>query len=119
MKIEPGTELDSAIAEAIGLKNTYPGGVYGADCLLITSSDWDEIRGIKHLTTEGPIACKVFAPSTDLNAAFAAADKVGLFKGWSLMKGDSDWFMGGKTASTPALAICAAILKLTREQDEE
>jgi len=69
-----------------------------------------------------------FEPTTDLNAAFAAAEKVGLFsetfwrtlgmdelgETWGVF--DQDGWMKGTIAGdqhdTPALAICAAILKL-------
>lgn len=117
IKIVPGPELDLAVAEAIGLEDTY----LGMDCVLITSCDWDEMCGIEHFTTEGPIACKKFAPSTDLNAAFAAAEKIGLFLDWMLAKWEKSWHfyeeglsLKNVDASTPALAICAAILKLKK-----
>lgn len=70
-----------------------------------------------------------FRPSTDLNDAFLAADKFGLFDGefrcalgkwtgihwkliWDTEEGQPDLPM----ADTPALAICAAILKLAESQ---
>lgn len=128
-EIKPGHKLDSAVTKAIGLKNTC----FGKDCVLITSSDWDEMRGIEHLTTEGPIACKRFAPSTDLNAAFAAAEKVvGKDGQWSIQRKGVEWLadiylldpkslvlgMGiFAVYYTPALAICAAILKLHEEKE--
>lgn len=65
--------------------------------------------------------------STDLNAAFAAAEMVGLFESgrhlayykgeWSIVA----WYRGAtdmvhlSEESTPALAICAAILKLKKK----
>ena len=131
-EIKPGHKLDSAVTKAIGLKNTC----FGKDCVLITSSDWDEMRGIEHLTTEGPIACKRFAPSTDLNAAFAAAEKVGLFHPlentygegpwvtltrdplrWSIWMWKGEMFIAMGEAPTPALVICAAILKFPEEKE--
>ncbi len=61
-------------------------------------------------------------PSTDLNAAFAAAEEVRLFDEWCLGLGlewevmtEGDYLAGREvfvSAPTPALAICAAILKL-------
>lgn len=65
--------------------------------------------------------------STDLNAAFAAAEKVGLWKQgydlhmWSGLHNVMVWSVGDfhddplAEAETPALAICAAILKLAKE----
>lgn len=116
IKIEPGLKLDLAVAEVIGLENTY----LGMDCVLITSCDWDRMYEIQHSTTEGPIACKKFAPSTDLNAAFAAAEWTKLFQDWFLAKRTKGWYlevfegrpMDIAETPTPALAICAAILKL-------
>ena len=69
-----GSELDSAVANAVGIKTV----VVHDSHVLITPREWDEIRGIEHPTCEGDVACVKFCPSTDLNAAFAAAEKVGL-----------------------------------------
>ncbi len=86
-------ELDKAVAEAIGMKEWY---------------------------------AKRFYPSTDLNDSFWAAEQVGLFKckqhdlalvrggcpeHWFMSQGEDD-FVGVSEADTPALAICAAIIKL-------
>ena len=83
----------------------------------------------------------LFSPSTDLNAAFEAAEKAGLFPGWFVDKGaDGTWVVGrvwycyeedvdeddddenevgwnyesldGSEHATPAEAICRAILAL-------
>ena len=86
MKIKAGAHIDLNVARAIGLER----------------------------------AATLFRPSTDLNAAFAAADKVGLFDEWLLGKAGDLWYfedysercMEGVQEKTPALAICAAILKL-------
>ena len=129
IEIKCGPELDFAVARAIGLKDMC----LSKDCVLVTSCDWDEMRGIEHFTTEGPIACKRFTPSTDLNAAFAAAEKVTRDAGrWGIQRVGIKWLVDfcltnpgnivlGKGIfaddSTPALAICAAILKLSEEKE--
>ncbi|WP_455387470.1 hypothetical protein [Petrachloros mirabilis] len=102
IEIKPGMELDSAIAKIVGVPMP-------------------------------PWASEPYRPSTDLNAAFAAAKKAGLFDGvrdGHLFKKGSrwhcsfarhvhtDWNPYGITnveSSSPALAICAAILKLKAE----
>lgn len=101
--IEPGAELDRAVAKAIGM------------------GWWD---------VDGYVSYDVPRYSKDLNAAFAAAERVGLFDGnqlgkwtpWeycvisSCEKPDERDIIG--RAATPALAICAAILKLKPISDE-
>jgi hypothetical protein len=113
---DPTTKLDLAVAKAIGLEDIVSD--FG-DMIFITPREWDEVRGIKHPTCEGDVACVRFQPSVDLNAAFAAAEAAGVFNEWSLRRGDGDWYFEGSfestlgvEAPTPALAICAAILKL-------
>ena len=124
VEIKQGPELDRAVAEAVGLESPI---YFGGSCL-ITPREWDEIRGIEHTTCEGDVACISFEPSTDLNAAFAAAEKA-VSQEWA--EGERSWelssYVGhderGWTCSLgcdehrvfspiPALAICAAILKL-------
>ena len=74
-----------------------------------------------------PWASNPYSPSTDLNAAFAAAEKVRLFDRRSLHCDDDGWNVGAyyyhaedceyiSEAPTPALAICAAIQKLKENQ---
>lgn len=74
----------------------------------------------------GTKTCHPFRPSTDLNAAFAAAEKVGLFdefwrtlgrdelgETWGVFEqGFGKTTIAGEQHETPALAICAAILEL-------
>jgi hypothetical protein len=109
--------LNLAVAKAAGLEAVV---LYGGN-VLITPREWDEIRGIEHTTCEGDVACIPFRPSTDLNAAFEAAEVVGLFdcESGALTKGlmGDGWFVRHRAVPygrfpTPALAICTAILKL-------
>jgi len=122
--IEPGAELNMAVANAIGVRPwVVPECDKLSDCMvLITSREWDEMRGIEHPTCEGDIPTVPFQPSTDLNAAFAAAGVVGLFDEWSIGQASdgvrSHWVIEGSyesglcTGPTAALAICKAILML-------
>ena len=68
----------------------------------------------------------IFDPQGDLNDAFEAAEKTGLFNEWSLSRDCDGWtfvdcndccnrWIGFHSAS-PALAICAAILRLRENQ---
>ena len=101
-EIKPGPELDYAVAKAAGFD------VIGDEI------EDDEVW----VDNEDGGTSRMFRPSTDLNAAFAAAEKVGLFDVWLLAKGESYWHlqdyserdMEGIQAPTPALVICAAIL---------
>ncbi len=128
--------LDLAVAKAIGIESailhsfdTMP----PSQVVLITSREWDEIRGIEHTTCEGDVACIQFQPSVDLNAAFVAAFSVGLFNEatlgpFVLRPGKRRSFVLHETlcgedeavyayGDTPALAICEAILKLKSSRD--
>ena len=112
IEIEAVAELDRAVAEAIGWF-TRADGAFN-DC-------WHSALRAEWTRAE-------FTPSTNLNAAFAAAAEVRLWKGRALIK---DWDelpdgwrvvglfevvdLGCEPAATPALAICAAILKLKGE----
>lgn len=103
VEIKAGPELDRAVAEAVGVK--------------VEASAYNLHRMHR---VDGPGSGLPFMPSEDLNAAFAAAEKVGLFERWSLRGGGGDsWglYWGdlniGVNEPTPALAICAAILKLS------
>jgi hypothetical protein len=117
VEIKAGSELDRAVAEAIGWRQSGEAWVN------------------KETPLDRECWMSDFSPSTDLNAAFAAAEKVGLFETrllrqvernlWEVIDIHAYVFMqerGGCDAadcafgSTPALAICAAILKL-READ--
>lgn len=119
VEIKPGRELDRAVAEAIGDEPGLPFSIARAD------------RG------EEGFSYKPY--STDLNAAFAAAEKVGLFDSspdapevhlaknidgeWEVLTGEVGYvgMMNGSVICgqmgyvsrqpTPAIAICEAILK--------
>jgi hypothetical protein len=131
IEIKVGPELDRAVAEAMSLDERW--GFYACehcgaahfDCY--TVADWAFCSCPK--PQDGPIprlSLADFRPSTDLNAAFAAARQVGLFGDWLLGRHQGrhgrpcPWYfedqskrpMQGVLCATPALAICAAILKL-------
>jgi hypothetical protein len=126
VEIKEGLELDHAVVVAAGIPH-----VVGVSCIFVSHREWDEMRGIEHPTCEGDIACIEFYPSTDLNDAFAAAEKVGLFsetfwrtlgmdelgETWAVFEQDGcvKKTVVGEHA-TPALAICAAILNMKGSQ---
>ena len=107
IEIKAGPELDRAVAEAIG-------EAYAAEAPEGFVGIWDKW---------GPDLLRY---STDLTAAFSAAEKVGLFEDyqlrkyraverrWDMIQKDNDWHTTPQ-APTPALAICAAILILKGE----
>ena len=128
--IEAGAELDRAVAEACGPCVTEPvtairckqtdlervlESAPGGGMIQIESADDIEVVSIG------------FHPSTDLNAAFAAAERVsGYFavtkndcsEGlWECKLSPHDDICEWGRAETPALAICAAILKLKESGD--
>ena len=112
IEIKEGPDLDRAVAEAIGLAPA----LQSPDGKKFFYDPRDPLHGLR-----------TFLPSTDLNDAFRAAEKTGLFDGtkdgpevhlaktidgqWEVLIGGSE--MGYLTREkTPALAICAAILKM-------
>jgi len=116
VEIKAGPELDRAVAEAIGVDHQFSemAGV------MVSLRVWDELMKQSH---EVEISTPVrFRPSRDLNAAFAAAEKVRLFDcdhGMlrKLCDDPDTWCFGDPLGTTiycsiPALAICAGILKL-------
>ena len=105
--LTPGPELDAAVAKACSLPYEFERGDIKVD-----RGRW----------------LQAFSPSTDLNAAFEAAEKVGLFNYRSLTcyphlppRWLVHYFHNGDELNvvaegpTPALAICAAILALKGE----
>ncbi len=116
VEIKPGAELDRAVAEAIGLKATHKvlcGGYY-----FVRPGDEMEAFPVK------------FAPSVDLNAAFAAAEKAGVFEGngrvlrmevfdgtWEVAQLYAYFEVIVSSEDTLSLAICAAILELAKGND--
>lgn len=129
IEIKPGPELDAAVAKACGIAFTKANR--GGD-----ASDWWIIRSPREF--DGASASgQRWSPFTDLNAAFEAAEKYGLFKPKNdaiiiLMQWDTGWVIrrqlktqwGGMWSpvetsretigegTTVALAICSAILYL-------
>lgn len=123
-EIKAGPELDRAVAEAIGIELHARYGV----SQFVTMREWLALTGAKQCPEceEGGSFHEMvtqFEPSIDLNTAFAAAEKVGLWKecGYCQASGQhvisktipvKSWDDTIAHADTPALAICAAILKL-------
>jgi hypothetical protein len=125
--LRAGLKLDYAIAKAIGIQVA----VAHRSQILISSREWDTMRGFGDLICADSliydVACIPFRPSTDLDAAFTAAEKVGLFSPIDrcMILGQCNspngilWYVEPPeeassevfTAITPALAICTAILK--------
>ena len=131
IEIKAGPELDRAVAEAIGWEAKESG----------PWERWDEPPEIRMVAVDetGHIHWMDGGPSTDLNAAFAAAERARLFhqdtdaflcrtpygkrgsgeewKVWCEQDGKLR-FECSHHSSTPALAICAAILKLKGDSDD-
>lgn len=120
LEIKAGPELDRAVAEAIGLvyEQRPSPDRHARECFGMQKTGWWD--GDQYV-------CFRNAPtySTDLNVAFAAAEKVGLFEeAWFTVNANNGngvvyWEQNGNPnegdaieVATPALAICAAILKL-------
>lgn len=113
VEIKPGPELDQAVAMACGMHSlilesfTDDYGSHGECCVVGVAPDLHR-----------------FEPSTDADWAFEAAEKVGLFRmfyrflsdgemgGYVIYESTDDGYSEIATGDTPALAICAAILKL-------
>ena len=113
VELEAGPELDAAVAKAIGIEGEMYDGEF-------------------FVRLPGRMFRSEWRPSTDLNAAFEAAEKAELFgiethprdpyKHLSLDFVVGMWRMGYLSANcaqetlahatTPAVAICRAILKL-------
>lgn len=103
--IKPGLELDRAVAKAIDWRYKIMVG-YRCEPIMET------------IDSDDPRAKKLIPHySTDLNVAFDAAEQVGLFvEVRHLRKVKSNpWWAGDivyARAPTPAVAVCAVILKL-------
>ena len=119
VEITPGAELDQAVAEAIGCRvRGHRKAGYWCGC--------NKAMTLHGTGTKGRIGApppRLHYYSTDLNAAFAAAEKVRLFKEYGYCEASGQHVISktvpvkswGDTIAheaTPALAICAAILKL-------
>lgn len=132
IEIKPTPELDRAIAKAIDLRwlviEGPPRYVLGLYNPISEDSTEVSVSADDDLVTDAMISFY----STDLNAAFVAAEKVSLFYppenthgqgpwvslargpwGWQVMKDEMCLGRG----DTPALAICAGILKLAEEEE--
>lgn len=99
VEIKAGAELDRAVAEAIGWRI-------------------DPSRPLDWIGSNG-VSVEEFRPSVDLNAAFDAAEKAGMFLelnrlSWGWQAGTHAMKANYAIGQTPALAICAAILALPK-----
>ena len=123
VKIEAGRELDKAVAESIGQSEDHHWEHHG-DALAVSMYRCKKCGGTVVCRCNSRPRHDVCLPwySTDLNAAFAAADVAEVFELHTLTQREdglwrlvdsNDWFENVPgIATTPALAICAAILKL-------
>ena len=124
--IKPGPELDRAVAEAVDPLCTVAMCVADGCRDAPPDTEGDVLAVWKWNGERTYILLPKF--STDLNAAFAAAEKVGLFRKQCCLLQDTYWHVWGRftgrtlgpefneRGETPALAICAAILKLKENQ---
>ncbi len=112
-ELEAGPELDAAVAKAVGLdvvnedKGDLQRIVFRKD-----NRDYFAAEKVVH-----------WQPSRDLNAAFEAAEKCGLFETFMLCKFATRWILVDEShncpfgrADSPTVAICRAILKLKGER---
>jgi hypothetical protein len=132
MNLVAGDELDRSVAEAIGYRTErwdyihnhvwcsglvfVPKESPGREEWGTHSSYWDEVRYASD-----------WHPSTDLNKAFAAAERVSDYfvvtkndccsPLWECKLSPHDAWCEWVRGATPALAICAAILKLKERTD--
>lgn len=135
MNMQPGPELDAKIAEAIGLTGAEPYpqfNLFRPETLrdFFRPFIGNAISKFEAYNGDGPDGNLYdWSPSGNLNDAFDAAEKCGLFNGnVSLVKSMRSWHVEecaetyGPTrprrwsigiGGTPALAICDAILTLT------
>ena len=120
VEIKPGAELDLAVAEACGVKGWIESVRY-------------EVTGYespKRFVLSSTVETVFWEPSIDLNAAFYAAEKVGLFsesyRGICKEPSDDTWGVVDvlsncerviSSEDTASLAICAAILELVKGND--
>ena len=106
--IVAGVELDAAVARVCGIDGR-PSDFGYPPCFF---------REVPTMSG-GLVTYEEFRPSTDLNAAFEAAEKVGLFSSYdqfTIENHGGRWCLhregGVHDGDTLALAICAAILAL-------
>lgn len=140
-EIKPGRELDWAVAEAIDFHANVVVGwtdefgtrhhcqhsdatLLGGRSPIVEKMRWYDPRFPDN---------RILNYSTDLNSAFAAANAVGLFTSHALSQESDEWVVATEwvqsahgagraersRANTPAMAICAAILKLKESEREE
>jgi len=116
VQILPGPELDEAVAKACGIEGCiermeWPNGTLSFPLFCISDGNMADDR--------------YWSPSTNIAAAFDAAEKYGLFREkklalaceneWEIISHEPSGEYGGfiEGFTTPALAICAAIIELS------
>lgn len=126
VEIKPGTKLDAAVAETFGLNlRLRPNScVDNANSIYLREWLWLTGQDIPNMFKPGGRNAEMlyhFNPSEDLNLAFDVVEKAwnqfavkrmlsGKYEATAFCDGDDAWSRFDEQ-STPALAICAAILK--------
>jgi len=118
-ELEAGPELDAAVAKAIGLSGTLHGDPVWA--FIVDPREHRDLFGVERLTNstwggDGLVGDN-WSPSTDLNAAFEAAEKCpGSDSIHVEREPNLTWYanIGGsyECGPTACVAICRAILDL-------
>ena len=119
VEIKAGPELDLAVAEACGVDGWIES----------LRNEATGYQSPERFVLGGESETVFWEPSTDLNAAFEAAERVGLFTierdgpevhlaktfdgQWEILTGGSAMGYVSREA-TPALAICAGILAVSK-----
>jgi len=133
VEIKPGPELDRAVAEVIGdpLDRSHDWehtGLSGYHVSFFRCRACGDLGADEWEPYDDPEDPCIKPYSTDLNAAFAAAERAGLFsetfwrtlgmdelgETWGVFEQDGSVkrSVGRDQAPTPALAICEAVLEL-------
>lgn len=132
VEIKPGPELDRAVADVVG--DPYPRahdweytGLGGYETCFFRCKRCGRVEADYSNPGYNPKDPCLIHYSTDLNATFAAAEKVGLFTDGSVYLTQDihgEWYVGqwatgkflGRSMTFPTV-ICAAILKLKEKTE--
>lgn len=130
-EIVAGCELDAAVAKAIELQGELvgsPAWAFVVDAKVHRDHFGLPDTRLSNSTYRNGVVGDSWNPSTDANAAFEAAKKAGLIdaehfdlyynreQGWMVIQSFYESSAGRRGLKTPALAICAAVLKFVKEQ---